>query len=577
MRRVVPRWLVGALGLAATVATTPRANAFTIESVASEGCHERITSEALRRVRADTEFAPPIEPTQDEQALIQDLQFGPEDDMMDVGAVSLLLGVRDNDLRGRGSDDLTSLAQVHGDPDTQDQHCLRAEDQDEPGGTDAAIDACRAFIQERVSSALDGLSSDGLPLSGVRAELALHLAIRGDVDAQLPAFYVRMGQALHALEDSFAHSYRTEDAKRITVSLNWLELISEELQEDRDGPPHSGDLDVCDDADELRMLRRETATDAAEALLRAVLGPGSRSDKLAATAAVLDEYLAYEPGCTFDNMWCNAPEAQYNQSACSCRTVGDHNPVGAWAVLTLGLVVGLRRRALWIRAGRRRAAQLAVGAACVGWSTVGHAQEAEPSAPLPAEVPPPPSVPSEGTEEEGPPPPKTVFPVEEPGPAKPNAVAFGGNVSVAGAVDKPGFAGSVGGRLRLHKNWALGLDAEWNPFISVTGGEPVRSGTVNIYASGLLRFPLAYESINLRSQLSLGSSTLVTDLYGAPAGTTGLFVGANFLGLEYKASSIFYVIINPLGIAIPIPQLQGVPFLYPQYRLSLGLEFYAGG
>lgn len=554
--------------MAAAIATTGRADAFTIESVASEGCHERITSEALRRVRADVDAAPPIEPTEDEQALIQDLQFGPDDDMMDVGAVSLLLGVRDNDLRGRGSDDLTSLAQVHGDPDNQDQHCLRAENQDEPGGTEAAVTACRAYIQQRVSLALDGLASDGHVLSGVRTELALHLAARGDVDARLPVFYVRMGQALHALEDSFAHSYRTEDAKRITVSLNWLELIAETLDERRDGPPHSGDLDACDDADELRMLRRETATDAAEALLRAVLGPGSRNEKLAAATAVLDEYLAYEPGCTFDNTWCDAPEVGYDQSACSCRTVGSRNVAGAWATLTLVMIAGLRRR----RA--RQAAQIGLATLLLTCSTVVHAQE---ETPLPAEVPPPPSVPPEGATEEGPPPPKTVFPVEEPGPPEPNALAFGGNVSIAGAVDKPGIAGSIGARLRLHKNWAIGLDAEWNPFISVTGGEPVRSGTVNIYASGLLRFPLAYESINLRSQLSLGSSTLVTDLYGAPAGTTGLFIGANFLGLEYKASSVFYVIINPLGIAIPIPQLQGVPFLYPQYRLSLGLEFYAGG
>jgi hypothetical protein len=44
--------------------------------------------------------------------------------------------------------------------------------------------------------------------------------------------------------------------------------------------------------------------------------------------------------------------------------------------------------------------------------------------------------------------------------------------------------------------------------------------------------------------------------------------------LEWKASRLFYVIINPLGIAAPIPQLEGIPFWYPQYRLSIGLELY---
>lgn len=78
------------------------------------------------------------------------------------------------------------------------------------------------------------------------------------------------------------------------------------------------------------------------------------------------------------------------------------------------------------------------------------------------------------------------------------------------------------------------------------------------------------------AHFSLGTSILLTDLYGAPQGTAGIFVGANSLGLEIKASKYFYLVVNPLGLAIPIPQLQGVPFLYPQYRVALSLEFYGG-
>ena len=42
--------------------------------------------------------------------------------------------------------------------------------------------------------------------------LPVGLAIRGEVTVPLPGFYVRLGQALHALQDSFTHSYRTADA-----------------------------------------------------------------------------------------------------------------------------------------------------------------------------------------------------------------------------------------------------------------------------------------------------------------------------------------------------------------------------
>lgn len=123
------------LVFAAALSWSAPAGAYTIESVATEGCHERITAEALRRVRSELAVAPPIESTEDEQAMLDDLQFSVDDDMGDLGAVALLFGVRDNDLKGQGSDDLTSLAFVHGDPDRQREHCLRSEDDDEPDGT----------------------------------------------------------------------------------------------------------------------------------------------------------------------------------------------------------------------------------------------------------------------------------------------------------------------------------------------------------------------------------------------------------------------------------------------------------
>jgi hypothetical protein len=65
---------------------------------------------------------------------------------------------------------------------------------------------------------------------------------------------------------------------------------------------------------------------------------------------------------------------------------------------------------------------------------------------------------------------------------------------------------------------------------------------------------------------------MLIDLYGAARGTTGIFVGAVPLGLEWKVSSRFYVIFDALGVAVPVPQLKGAPFAYPQYRTALGVE-----
>jgi hypothetical protein len=129
----------------------------------------------------------------------------------------------------------------------------------------------------------------------------------------------------------------------------------------------------------------------------------------------------------------------------------------------------------------------------------------------------------------------------------------------------------AGLRLRLGDRWALGLDGEWNGWYGINSGR-MRTGAINVYASVIVRFPLQYESLNLRSTLQAGTATQVVDLFGAPSGTTGLFVGFNPLGVEYKLSGTFYAILYPLGIALPVTQLSGAPFSYPQYRSTLGLE-----
>jgi MYXO-CTERM domain-containing protein len=564
------------------------AQAYTIQSVVTMGCHESITSEALRDVRAEQPDLEVIEPDENELALIGDLQFTPDDDMLDLAAVTLLIGVRDNDLKGRGADELDELSQVHGNPDAQDEHCLRTVDQNEPDGSQEAIAACRASIEKRIAQALDGLGDDGLPDARKRMDLPIHLAIRGAIDVSLPVFYVRMGQALHTLQDGFTHTYRAADGRRVTVALNWLELVDKTLDESEDGPGHLKDLDTCDDADELRRTRRRLATRASTEVLREALQPGSHDERMARVRVVLDRYLAYEPGCGFDNAWCDAPEASYDASTCACRSAGVPGSTGT--LVGFALLGGLL-------ALRRRRPALAVAMALALLPGAAMAQEKPPETPatktevIPGSDPEKPPITATQTsdeekttttvtvpktqDEEAPPPPNIV-PVEETGPPEPNAIAFGAAVTFSGSVDKPGFAGAVGARLRLHKHWAIGLDGEWNPWISLTGGEPVRSGAANIYASGFLRFPLVYEQFNLRSQLSLGTSVLLSDLYGAPKGSAGIFIGASFLGLELKVSDYFYLILNPLGVAIPIPQLEGVPFLYPQYRLQLGLEFYEG-
>ncbi len=574
-------WKLGAILSLAGLATTESAHAYTIANAFSSGCHERITSDALRAVRKELPTAHPLAANDDEKALIGDLQFKPDSDMDDLGGATLLIGIRDNDLKGRGSGDLSQLAAVHGNPDGQAEHCLRSLEQIEPGGSEAAMRDCRAFVHQKIADALDALDPAGDVDDTKRTILPLHLSLRGSVDASLPTFYVLMGQAIHAVEDSFTHTYRTPDGMKVTVVLNWVESVNGKLVESRDGPPHLAELDRCDDPDDRRRVRRELATAAATALLRSALDPSKPpAAKLAEVDVTLDKYLGYQAGCTNGNNWCDAPEAAYKSTgACGCQ-IPSKTAGGTWlglSALALGALAFTRR------ARRARTAALgSVVATVLLTSGVAGAQAPEPpSAPTktaPAGT--KPQVDDSGNRltsgEKAAIEAEPTRPVAEPGSHDPAKTSFGFYGAISGSFDKPAAAGSIGFRIRPTPHWAFGIDGELNRWIAVNGSNSSGASVVNVYGTAILRFPLAYENFNLRSTVNFGTSYLTTSLYGAPSGSIGIFFGISPLGIEWKASRSFYLIINPLTIAVPVPQLKGVPLLYPQYRFTIGLEFDTG-
>jgi hypothetical protein len=87
--------------------------------------------------------------------------------------------------------------------------------------------------------------------------------------------------------------------------------------------------------------------------------------------------------------------------------------------------------------------------------------------------------------------------------------------------------------------------------------------------------PLADDqALSLRTTLNLGVTHTLLTLYGVPKGTTGLFGAISPLGIEWRMSRLAYLVVNPLSFAAPVPQLSGIPFWYPQYRVTIGVEVY---
>lgn len=566
------------LAIAAVILSTPHvAGAYAIESAISEPCHERITFDALHQYREEAGNEWTGSEDRDEKALIRDAPFPTFHGMDDLGAVTLALANRHVDLDGHEPDDLDQVAVVHGNPNNQAKHCLRDPQDDGEEGTSSALEACKAEILSRFEAALAGLDEEGGVDVDRRTTIEIYLEIRRTVEARLPTYYVEMGQALHTLQDAFSHQLRGDTHTEVHTVLNYVEYAEKELDEAGDGPAHSSDLDLCTDLDSLREERLSVATQASYELLSASLSPGqSAQEKRAAAEAVLAKYLTHRDGCTLENDWCGAEDAEYPPDAgggCNLAGANANRPtqtavILSFCALLLGslLVRARRSRAtssppaprearqtsyIRLKSDVRRLRPIAVVpliGASVSSITPARAADAEVSA---ADA--------------------YVSQAQEPDEIR-KENPWGVYLAASGAVQNPAAAATLGLRYRLGERVLIGLNGEFNPLIAQSSGS-IRLGVANAYGSFIWRNPMRAERVALRTSLHLGTSTLLFDLYGAPRGSTGIFAGVNLLGLDYELHRQLYVVLDPANIAIVAPQLRGAPFVYPQYRVTLGLQW----
>jgi hypothetical protein len=514
------------------------ARAYTFESPLSDGCHELITIDALRAVRERSDAARPLPASKRDQLWIEDLPVELPHDARDLGAASLVAGVRHNDLKGAESFELAELVHVHGDPSAQREHCMRAPEHDEPRGTQQALQACRQYILERFEVAVsEGFDAAGEVDQEARTELAIDLDFAGKQRVPMPTAYVEIGSALHALQDSFSHAIRSEDGRRVRVLLNWVDLAHERLEPARDGPAHRGALDECHGIDTLRRARLARAVEASSALLDAAFRTAlSPSEKLTQARSVLDAYLSFEPGCDGGNGFCDAPELRYDIAEGGCAVM--QSGAGSRHARLLGVLGAMLLIALAVRARRTRSTAIAL--ILIGLATARTAAQASDAA------------------------------SEAPAAALPSAFALRGALSAS--IDEAGAALTGGARYRLSPHSLVGLDAEWNPWASLETGR-VRLGALNVYATLVLRVPVS-DVVALRVTGHAGISTLLFDMYGASSGSTGPYLGISLLGLEVSLSRTLMLVIDPADVAIAIPHVTGIPFVRRQYRATVGIELW---
>lgn len=317
-----------------TLLLAPLAHAFSIETAFTTGCHERITVEALRRAGWPNHQAEPA-PTSDDLRLINNLPF-----QVPAGSgpwtVALIIGVRSNDLHGVAPTDFPEFAAAQLAEDAQEEHCLRTAAEDFVRGDVDALGHCDSFVQGRAALALGPLEHVDL-FATERVRLALRYQ---DTELELSRFAYRVGQAMHAIQDSYTHTLRAPGAGPVLHVFNFVDpALRQDYAAHRDGFGHVSKLDGCESDDPLQRERVERAIAASAALL-AALGAEDvpRESRLLGVADVLAPVVKYEPGCTPENDWCDAALTEGTQPR-SCSTTGG-------VAIALVLVLLARRRPL---------------------------------------------------------------------------------------------------------------------------------------------------------------------------------------------------------------------------------------
>ena len=568
---VKPRLCIFLGAVSLLIVAPSAASAWETQTAITDGCHERLTFLALDRSPWPGDAQPPPS-SPDDIRVIGDLPFDLPAANRNIWDVTAALANRAVDLGGYEPDELADLSHWHARPDRQAWHCLRTPSQDGTQGDVQALADCHAHILSQLELAL---GPDETPDLAVRERNQVYLTFRGTIDALLPRYAYHLGVALHALQDGFSHQFRDPtDLSEVRSVLNYADVAgSPGYDAARDGYQHLGYMDACGSVDELQQRRFAIATEASAALMTALAdGTGGRAGRLARAEEVLVRYLSldHDPGevdCGAANAWCGATEPELAThwtaaTGCAVSAPGARGGGGAGllASLLLGLgalVAGRRRR--W--AARAAAALVFVGAA---WATAAPRARAEDDeahderiqtnvAAQEAQI-------EAHAEAQGVP------------AGDPMHRGLGVVLTARGSLQSAALGAALGGRYDVASFLTLGLDVEYNPWLDFAGGGQTTSpGTVNIFATGIVTWGIA-QALEIRTTLHLGIAYLLDDLYEAPSGSVGPFIGGAPVGVAIRMGNNLRLIIDP-DIMIPIPSIKTVPLARVQYGIALGLQW----
>ena len=258
----------------------------------------------------------------------------------------------------------------------------------------------------------------------------------------------------------------------------------------------------------------DAAGQASQELFQAVVSHGDRASRLAAAGAVLDNWLALEPGCDATNLFCG--KAELSQGCSSTK--------GVPGLAVLGLLLLVRRR----RAGL---------VTMLLFAPLAMAEE------VAARIESPPQ-------------------------------HFSVHAAIGASIDRGGGNLTLGGGLALGPHVRLRADVELNPWLDTVSGH-LAPGALSVYGTFMWRW-FELGRIELLSSISVGGSALLFRTPGAEPGSLGLFAGASMVRVGIRLGDRLTLELTPEAV-VAVPSLKGVPLAYRQYRATAGLRWDLGG
>jgi uncharacterized protein (TIGR03382 family) len=128
----------------------------------------------------------------------------------------------------------------------------------------------------------------------------------------------------------------------------------------------------------------------------------------------------------------------------------------------------------------------------------------------------------------------------------------------------------LGVGLRVSRRLTLEVGFEFNPWFDLLSGTAA-PGTLNLFGIAAWRWA-ELSGVSVSSALSLGGSALLFAPVGARPGSVGVFAALAPVRGALPLSPVLALELTP-ELVFNAPSLGGVPFVYREYRLLLGLRW----